>query len=509
MNRRIRRRSIHYRENNDSTIWVALVLIPTKLIMKSTIYKSFFHFSLGIYLSFLYLLPVQVSSLLPPSLLSSSPFSPPFISSTYSSSPFSSSLSHFSDVSSVVNPNISRVFSKSILEDEGRGKKEIDKEYDNGDYNILDTNRFEKKEMMTSIESRRRFFFKIGFTGASYLPFASAAVIAATSEGDIPIQPNNINNSNTINNINSNNEFRSAAYGREELTNSITASRDTNISPREAYDSILTNPSLLQPIERIGALSSTSMKNKTEKRIPRALDMGAGAGVSTQILWEMGYRYIEACDWSDKAWDEYVGEGKMVGDKGSVDNFSDGDITEIPETPPKGRCPSSVKFYPVDDERYISQVWRPRRRNYSTTNNNNLQDVESIKFDAIVYNFAVNEAKARSTAIELLTSDYGRLLAPVNARNDYWLAQSYRVYDSTGAVVVIGNTGTDTRTGTVLGESGGGIGRSRGKYSNNSNGSNDSSVVGAWNVQYQPDVTSETCQGVWCAPFNGFQKMKR
>ena len=32
--------------------------------------------------------------------------------------------------------------------------------------------------------------------------------------------------------------------------------------------------------------------------------------------------------------------------------------------------------------------------------------------------------------------------------------------------------------------------------------------IGAWSVQFQPDVTQDTCQGVWCAPFNGFQKKR-
>lgn len=30
--------------------------------------------------------------------------------------------------------------------------------------------------------------------------------------------------------------------------------------------------------------------------------------------------------------------------------------------------------------------------------------------------------------------------------------------------------------------------------------------VGAWNVQFQPDVTQDTCQGIWCPQYNGFKK---
>ena len=30
--------------------------------------------------------------------------------------------------------------------------------------------------------------------------------------------------------------------------------------------------------------------------------------------------------------------------------------------------------------------------------------------------------------------------------------------------------------------------------------------VGAWSVQFQPDVTSPTCTGIWCGGFNGFLK---
>jgi hypothetical protein len=82
------------------------------------------------------------------------------------------------------------------------------------------------------------------------------------------------------------------AYGKEEYTNSITASRDTNISPKEVYDSIQSNY-VKYPLEQLKAKGLT--------REARAWDVGAGAGVSTQTLYNMGYTNIEAVDWSDTA----------------------------------------------------------------------------------------------------------------------------------------------------------------------------------------------------------------
>jgi hypothetical protein len=67
------------------------------------------------------------------------------------------------------------------------------------------------------------------------------------------------------NDASSNKPFHSAAYGQEEYTNSIVASRDTNISPREVYDTIasdyLTN--VLDLVNKDGGVA-------------RALDVGAG-----------------------------------------------------------------------------------------------------------------------------------------------------------------------------------------------------------------------------------------
>jgi protein-L-isoaspartate O-methyltransferase len=203
--------------------------------------------------------------------------------------------------------------------------------------------------------------------------------------------------------------FRSTGFGREEYTNSIVASRDTNISPTEVYD--------------------TLGKLKTNDGT-RALDVGAGAGVSTQVLWELGYREIDALDWSGDAWRANVEEN--------------------------GSCPSSVHFYELDDERFLQQ-WKENK--------------QSKRYDVIAFNFAVNRKKALFFSKELL-KEGGILLAPINTQNDYWLKQVYTLMDSSGKTLWVAND------------------------------------VGAWSVQFQPDVTQDTCQGVWCAPFNGFQKLK-
>jgi len=155
-------------------------------------------------------------------------------------------------------------------------------------------------------------------------------------------------------------------------------------------------------------------------------------------------------DWSSDAWDRFVVED------------------------PLGCCPPSVRFLALDDERY-RLLWRKERKERrpsedvdAGSDHSNNQNV--VSFDAIVFNFAVNESKAKAFASEMLTST-GRLLAPVNIQQDYWLKQEYRVYDATG---------------TTLWKA---------------------SVIDSWDVQFQPDVTQDSCQGIWCSPFNGFQKL--
>lgn len=226
--------------------------------------------------------------------------------------------------------------------------------------------------------------------------------------------------------------FHSAAYGQEEYTNSIVASRDTNISPKEVYDTIAS--------DYLREAYDAAVKERGNVGL-RALDVGAGAGVSTEVLYTMGYHNIDAIDWSRSAWQNYV-----------VDD-------------PNGYCPSGVSFYELDDERYIDE-WRAKFAS------NQQSGRDDGLFDVIVFNFAVNDSKAALFATQLLNKKHGRLLAPINTMNDYWLKQTYKVMDSGG---------------NVLWSAG---------------------DVGAWSVQFQPDVTQDTCSGVWCAPFNGFQKKK-
>lgn len=206
--------------------------------------------------------------------------------------------------------------------------------------------------------------------------------------------------------------FQSGGFGREEYTNSIVASRDTNISPKEVYDTL------------------AKLKTNSTSGNMRALDVGAGAGVSTQVLWDMGYHTIDALDWSGEAWKLNVEEN--------------------------GSCPSSVKFYELDDERF-RQEWKSQKK--------------SERYDVIAFNFAVNRNKALLFSRDLLKEN-GILLAPINTQTDYWLKQVYTLMDSSGQTLWTAND------------------------------------VGAWSVQFQPDVTQDTCQGVWCAPFNGFQKLR-
>jgi SAM-dependent methyltransferase len=207
--------------------------------------------------------------------------------------------------------------------------------------------------------------------------------------------------------------FVSAAFPKKEYTNSIVASRDTNVSPLEVYDTI-----------------RSRLRENSNKEKARALDVGAGAGVSTQVMYEqLGYQNIDALDWSGDAWEENV-----------VVN---------------GYQPSTVHFYALDDERFL-ELWKKQKL---------------PKYDIIAFNFAVNRDKALCFCQQLLKPD-GLLLAPINTQQDYWLKQTYQLLDSEGRVAWSAND------------------------------------VGAWSVQFQPDVTAETCQGIWCAPFNGFQKLR-
>jgi SAM-dependent methyltransferase len=209
--------------------------------------------------------------------------------------------------------------------------------------------------------------------------------------------------------------FRSKAFGQEEYTNSITASRDTNLSPAEAYDTIR------QHIPLAG------------KNGGRALDLGAGAGLSTQLLWDAGYTTIDAVDWSADAWESSVQSQ-----------------------------PDSVRFYELADQEFFDSLSIPTTTTATTQ-----------RYDCIVYNFAVNPDKAIQVAQRYLQPS-GCLLAPVNDRRDYWYKQTYWLLDAQGQLVW-----------------------------------KSAQEVGAWSVQFQPDVTSPTCTGIWCGSFNGFEQQKR
>ena len=257
---------------------------------------------------------------------------------------------------------------------------------------------------MSTTDLQRRFFLSQIVATALLLPYPSIASESIANEQL---------------------KFHSAAYGQEEYTNSIVASRDTNISPREVYDTIASD--YLKDV--LNAVSK-------EGGVARALDVGAGAGVSTEVLYRLGFHQIDALDWSGNAWQRYV-----------VDD-------------PSGYCPSTVNFYELDDERYLD-LWKSKYNN-----------AQEGLFDVIIFNFAVNESKAKQFATTLLNKQHGIVLAPINTMNDYWLKQNYKIMDSEGRALW------------------------------------STADVGAWSVQFQPDVTQDTCAGVWCAPFNGFQKKR-
>lgn len=209
------------------------------------------------------------------------------------------------------------------------------------------------------------------------------------------------------------NKFQTKA--RAEYTNSITASRDTNVSPQEAYDSIL---KYLPP---------------ASNDAQRALDVGAGAGLSTSYIYnKLGYKNIDGVDWSGSAWRT--------------------NVEQSPET---------VRFYEMDDDSFFAMLLRRDDDNAKT------------KYDIICYNFAVNPSKAVTVAQQYLT-DTGVLFAPINDKPEYWYKQTYYTINAQGQVI-----------------------------------QKSDADVGAWSVQFQPDVTSESCIGIWCGNANGFFEKRR
>ena len=322
--------------------------------------------------------------------------------------------------------------------------------------------------------------------------------------------------------------FYSGATGKENYMTAFTASSNTNVSPKEAYDTIyaqLAPKNYLAP-EIVAAASRPGGAPL------RALDLGAGAGVSTEMLWKLGYRDVHAVDWSDAAWREWVKpEQYDVGGVGGagVAPSSGGSWFEAKK--------SRVTFYAMDDQRFLDLVGASSKKvaeeaakaaevtaaaaaaaataaaaakaaaaetamasaASSSSDASSLPDTaaaaaptmttvalvaerdvpsppsssssssssaDDFKFDAIVFNYACNSGKAKFFAQNLLKPG-GRLVAPCNRDDDYWLKQEYRVLDSDGAVV--------WRAGEV----------------------------GAWDVVFQPDMTEESCQAVrWCPETN-------
>jgi hypothetical protein len=212
--------------------------------------------------------------------------------------------------------------------------------------------------------------------------------------------------------------FRTSAEA--EYTNSITASRDTNVSPMEAYDSIM---KYIPPAASFSPATA------------RALDVGAGAGLSTSYLYnQLGYKNMDAVDWSGDAWRQ--------------------NVVSRPET---------VQFYELDDDAFFQSLEQQ-----------NQQQVQ--QYQVICYNFAINAQKAVRVARRYLSAkdDTAILFAPVNDKTDYWYKQTYYTLNNKGEIV-----------------------------------SQSQPEVGAWSVQFQPDVTSNSCTGIWCGDFNGYNTKKK
>lgn len=234
--------------------------------------------------------------------------------------------------------------------------------------------------------------------------------------------------------------FITKASSRVELTNSITASYDTNISPLEAYQVIR---------------QQIPPRGNTPKR---CLDVGAGAGLSTFVLYhELGYKdHLDAIDWSDMAWND--------------------NVQSLPE---------SVHFFAMDDESFFDG------------------DGKDEKYDVICYNFAINPTKAASIAGSHLAPQ-GILLAPVNDQRDYWYKQTYFKLNDKSQVIWKSNPEIGAWSVQV-----GGVRmlrRELAPFVPSSRPSHASFSRGSLLLQFQPDVTSSTCTGIWCQEFNGYRR---
>jgi len=224
--------------------------------------------------------------------------------------------------------------------------------------------------------------------------------------------------------------------GTPELSNSIIASRDTNISPKEIYDFLWDKRSEIGP---------GPILKQTSRGQGCCLDLGAGAGVSTRTLWEMGWANVVAVDPSRLAWDRYAVSSAL---------------------------PSSVTFFHASDEAFLRMRSRARRGlDASSSGGAGGEDASSAalpafdalrsSFDLVVVNYAINHDKAVTFAKELLVPG-GRLLAPTNVQDNYWFDQQYEFMDDGGKVLW-----------------------TKGR-------------LWSYDVLFQPDFTSPNCQGQWC-----------
>ena len=218
--------------------------------------------------------------------------------------------------------------------------------------------------------------------------------------------------------------------GMPELSNSIVASRDTNVSPKEIYD-FLRSKAELRPVG--------------EQR--RALDLGAGAGVSTQVLFDIGWQDIVAVDPSRVAWDKYVAASESL--------------------------PAGIKFEHASDEQYVARRSSEDGRFDLVTHRRTREPCLNIMARTpthphvntqVIVNYAMNHEKAVRYALQLLAPG-GKLLAPTNLQENYWFKQQYELLDEKGEVL--------WSKGTLW----------------------------SYDVLFQPDFTSPSCQGQWCPSF--------
>jgi hypothetical protein len=232
-------------------------------------------------------------------------------------------------------------------------------------------------------------------------------------------------------------DFRTNAEA--EYTNSITASRDTNVSPLEAYDSIM---KYIPPAASFSSASSSSASART-----CALDVGAGAGLSTSYLHnQLGYKNIDAVDWSGDAWRQ--------------------NVVSHPET---------VQFYEMDDDAFFQSLEQQQNQQEEYRSQSGLV-LPRQQYQVICYNFAINAQKAVRVARRYLSAkdDASILFAPVNDKTDYWYKQTYYTFNNKGEIV-----------------------------------SQSPDSIGSWSIVYQPDVTSTSCTGIWCRDFNGYNNKKK